>query len=201
VAIITKNALVRRDADLLGELARHQAAMVSVSITTLDAELAQRMEPRTSHPRRRLEAIADLSAQGIPCAVNVAPVIPGLTDHEIPAILEAAREAGAVAAHFVALRLPGAVAGLFETWLEENFPDRREKVLNRVRSLRGGRLNDPRFGSRMRGDGIFAEQIRALFETSRRRLGFPDERPELSTAAFRRPRDLDDPQLELFGEG
>ncbi len=198
VAVITKNALVRRDADLLGELARHGAASVSLSVTTLDPELAQRMEPRTSHPRRRLEAIAELSAQGIPCSVMVAPVVPGLTDHEMPAILKAAREAGAVSAGFVPLRLPGAVAGLFEAWLAEHFPDRREKVLNRVRSLRGGRLNDPSFGSRMHGEGIFAEQMRALFETTCRRLGFPEERPELSTAAFRRPRDPDDPQLELF---
>jgi DNA repair photolyase len=201
VAIVTKNALVRRDADLLAELARHRAVVVTLSITTLDAELAQRMEPRTSHPRRRLDAIAELTAQGIPCGVNVAPVVPGLTDHEMPAILEAARKAGAVAAYFVPLRLPGAVAGLFEAWLAENFPDRREKVLNRVRSLRGGRLNDPRFGDRMRGEGIFAEQMRALFSTSCRRLGFPEERPELSTAAFRRPRDPGDPQLELFAAG
>jgi DNA repair photolyase len=199
VAVITKNALVRRDADLLGELARHRAVAVSLSITTLDPELAQRMEPRASHPRRRLEAVAALTAQGIPCSVMVAPVVPGLTDHEMPAILKAAREAGAVGAGFVPLRLPGAVAGLFAAWLAEHFPDRREKVLNRIRSLRGGRLNDPNFGSRMHGEGIFAEQMRALFETACRRLGFPEERPELSTAAFRRPRDPGDPQLELFG--
>ncbi len=198
VAVVTKNALVRRDADLLAELARHRAVAVTLSITTLDVELAQRMEPRTSHPRLRLEAIAELSALGIPCGVNVAPVVPALTDHEMPAILAAARQAGAVAASFVPLRLPGAVAGLFEAWLAENFPDRREKVLNRVRSLRGGRLNDPRFGKRMRGEGIFAAQMRALFATSCRRLGFPEEQPELSTAAFRRPRDPGEPQLELF---
>jgi DNA repair photolyase len=201
VAVITKNALVRRDADVLAELARHDAVMVSLSVTTLDPELAQRMEPRTPHPRRRLETIAELTARGIPCGVNVAPVIPGLTDHELPAILAAARAAGAVAAGFVPLRLPGAVAELFAAWLAEHFPDRRDKVLNRVRSLRGGRLNDPRFGSRMRGEGVFAEQIRALFATTCRRLGFPAKRPALSTASFRRPRDPGDRQLGLFPGG
>ncbi|MGH9360462.1 MAG: PA0069 family radical SAM protein [Thermoanaerobaculia bacterium] len=197
VTIITKNALVRRDADLLADLAGDRAALVCLSVTTLDGELAQRMEPRTSHPRRRLEAIAHLTAQGIPCAVLVSPVIPGLTDHEMPAILAAAHEAGAVAARFLPLRLPGAVAGLFQQWLAEHYPERRDKVLNRIRSLRGGRLNDPRFGSRMRGEGIFAEQMRALFETSCRRLGYPEQGPELSTAAFRRPG-APGAQLDLF---
>ncbi|HEX5758122.1 MAG TPA: PA0069 family radical SAM protein [Thermoanaerobaculia bacterium] len=198
VVIVTKNALVRRDGDLLADLARDRAAMVCLSITTLDGELAQRMEPRTSHPRRRLEAIADLTARGVPCAVLVSPVVPGLTDHEMPGILAAAREAGAVSARFLPLRLPGAVAELFQQWLAEHYPDRRDKVLNRIRSLRGGRLNDPRFGSRMQGEGIFAEQMRALFETSCRRLGFPEQGPELSTAAFRRPSEPG-AQLDLFG--
>ena len=197
VTIITKNALVRRDADLLADLARDQAALVCLSVTTLDGELAQRMEPRTAHPRRRLEAIADLTAQGVPCAVLVSPVIPGLTDHEMPAILKAAREAGAVSARFLPVRLPGAVAGLFQQWLSEHYPDRADKVLNRIRGLRGGRLNDPRFGSRMRGDGIFAEQMQALFETSCRKLGYPEDGPELSTAAFRRPPEPG-AQLGLF---
>jgi DNA repair photolyase len=194
VAIITKNALVRRDADHLAELARHQAALVCISVTTLDPSLTQRMEPRTSHPRKRLEAISELSSQGIPVAVLVSPVVPGLTDHEMPAILAAAREAGAATAHFIPLRLPGAVAGLFEEWLERHFPDRKDKVLNRIRGMRGGRLNDPNFGSRMQGEGIFAEQMRALFHTTCRKLGFQDERAELSTAAFRRPG----AQLGLF---
>ena len=197
VVIVTKNALVRRDADLLADLARDRAALVCLSVTTLDGELAQRMEPRTAHPRRRLEAIADLTAQGVPCAVLVSPVIPGLTDHEMPAILKAAREAGAVSARFLPVRLPGAVAGLFQQWLAEHYPDRADKVLNRIRGLRGGRLNDPRFGSRMRGDGIFAEQMRALFETSCRKLGYPEDGPELSTAAFRHPPEPG-AQLGLF---
>ena len=196
VAVITKSALVRRDADLLAELARHEAAIVCLSITTLDPEVAQRMEPRASHPRERLAAIEHLTAQGVPCAVNVAPVVPGLTDHEMPAILEAAAKAGAVSAGYVPLRLPGAVAALFEEWLGEHFPERRDKVLNRIRELRGGRLNDPRFGSRMRGEGIFAEQMRSVFKTYCRRHGLNERKVELSTAAFRRPAGA---QLDLFG--
>jgi DNA repair photolyase len=195
VTIVTKNALVRRDADLLAELARHRAAAVCVSVTTLDPEVARRMEPRTSVPRERLAAIAELTAAGIPCIAMLAPIVPGLTDHEIPRLLAAVQGAGAVAARFLPLRLPGAVAGLFDEWLETHFPERKEKVLHRIREMRGGRLNDPRFGSRMRGDGIFAEQMRALFETSCRRLGLPSRGPELSTAAFRRPPG---PQLDLF---
>jgi len=126
----------------------------------------------------------------------VAPVIPGLTDHEIPTILGAARDAGATAAGFVLLRLPHGVSEIFADWLERHYPDRKDKVLNRVREMRGGALNDPRFGSRMRGEGVFAEQIRALFETSCRRLGLNESRASLSTDAFRRP--VRDGQLGLF---
>ena len=187
VAVITKNELVTRDVDLLAELAAHQAARVSLSITTLDGELARRMEPRASHPRDRLKAVSRLAAAGVPVTVMVAPIVPALTDHEIPRILEAAAAAGAQAAGYTVMRLPGAVAGLFEGWLDRHFPDRRDKVLERIRSLRGGRLNDPRFGSRMRGEGIFAEQIRALFHTARRRHGLDRPLPDLSAAAFRRP--------------
>lgn len=194
VAVITKNELVTRDIDHLQELAAHQAAAVAISITTLDGELARRMEPRASHPRDRLKAIERLAAAGIPTSVMVAPVVPGITDHEIPKILEAAAAAGAQGAGYVMLRLPGAVAGLFESWLEEHFPDRKNKVLNRVREMRGGKIYDSAFGSRMRGEGVFAEQIRATFETFRRRYGLDQPRPELSTAAFRRPGE----QLSLF---
>ncbi|HZF10918.1 MAG TPA: PA0069 family radical SAM protein [Thermoanaerobaculia bacterium] len=199
VAIITKNALVARDADLLAELAAHQAALACISITTLDPEIARVMEPRASHPRDRLAAVATLSAAGVPCAVLAAPMVPGLTDHELPAILAAAAEAGARAAHFIPLRLPGAVSGLFEQWLTEHFPDRKEKVLNRIRGMRGGRLNDPRFGSRMRGEGIFAEQMKALYETACRRHGLNTRSLDLSTAAFRRPGPAGPAQLDLFG--
>jgi DNA repair photolyase len=195
VAVITKNHLVTRDADVLGRLAAHGAAAVVLSITTLDPELARKMEPRTSTPARRLDAVARLAAAGIPVGVNVAPVIPGLTDHEIPAILKAARKAGATFAGHVVVRLPHAVKDLFETWLGQHFPDRKEKVLHRVREVRDGALNDPRFGSRMAGRGPYADQIHALFRLSAKKAGFPDVHPELSTAAFRHPPG---PQLTLF---
>ncbi len=187
VAIITKNALVKRDIDLLSDLAQHQAVAVFVSVTTLDGELVQRMEPRTSHPRQRFEALRALSQAGIPCGVLVAPVIPGLNDHEIPAILDQAAQAGARAAGYVLLRLPGAVAGLFEEWLEAHYPDRKDKILHLLRSSRDGQLNDPRFGKRMRGSGVFADHVRSLFHTSRRRHGLLERKLHLSTAAFRRP--------------
>ncbi|HMB52538.1 MAG TPA: radical SAM protein, partial [Thermoanaerobaculia bacterium] len=196
VGVITKNRMIVRDADLLAELASHGAAMASISITTLDVELARKLEPRASAPRDRLRAVEELTAAGVPVSVMVAPVVPGLTDHELPAILEAAAEAGAVGAGCLPVRLPGAVAPLFEAWLAEHYPDRKEKVLNRIRSLRGGKLNDPRFGHRMRGHGVFAEQIRALFETARRRVGLDRRGLELSTTAFRRPGG---DQMVLFG--
>ncbi len=195
VSVITKNHLVVRDADLLAGLARVDAASVTLSITTLDEDLRRVMEPRTSGPRRRLDAIRALREAGVPAGVMVGPVIPGLTEPELPAILEAAAEAGATHANYVVLRLPHGVAGLFERWLEDHLPGRKDKVLNRIRSLRGGELNDPRFGSRMRGEGVFAEEIRALFEIARRRAGLPRRGKPLSTAAFRRPGAA---QTELF---
>lgn len=194
VAIITKNYLVTRDVDLLRELARHHAVSVKISITTLDPALQRVMEPRASPPARRLAAIEELAGHGIPVGVMVAPVIPGLTDHELPAILAAAAEAGAGHASHIPLRLPHGVADIFQEWLELNFPDRKERVLNRVREMRGGKLNDARFGSRMRGEGKYAEQLRALFHVTRTRLGLAARGPELSTAAFRRPT----AQLGLF---
>jgi len=199
VGVVTKNALVARDADHLGELARHGAASVFLSVTSLDGDLTRVMEPRTSHPRLRLATIRKLAAAGIPTGVLVAPVVPGLNDHEIPAILEAAAEAGARSAGFILLRLPGAVEGLFQAWLEEHFPDRKDKVLNRLREMRGGRLHDPRFGHRMRGEGVFAEQIKSLFATARRRFGLAARGMELATAAFRRPRE-DGAQMSLFDD-
>jgi DNA repair photolyase len=186
VGVITKNALVARDADVLAELARFKAARVFLSITTLDANLARIMEPRTSTPENRLDAIRQLTAAGVPVGVMVAPVVPGITDHEMPKILAAAREAGAKWAGFVVLRLPWAVAPLFEKWLEEHFPDRKEKVLNRVRDLRGGKLYDAKWGLRGKGEGIFAEQIKTLFEVACRKTGMNEEDDELSTEHFRR---------------
>ena len=186
VAIITKNHLVTRDIDILSELAKYGAISVAVSVTTLDADLARIMEPRTTTPQLRLEAIAALASAGIPATVMVAPVIPAITDHEMPAILRAARDAGATSAGFVVLRLPWAVAPLFEHWLEERFPDRKEKVLNRIRDLRGGKLYDPRWGVRGRGEGIFAEQIASIFNITCRKLGFNERSLDLSTEHFRR---------------
>ena len=186
-AIITKNQLVTRDIDLLMELARHRAIAVFLSVTTLDADLARIMEPRASTPALRLEAIRALAQAGIPVGVMVAPTLPGLTDHEMPSIIAAAAQAGARFAGYVVLRLPYAVKSLFERWLEEHMPDRKAKVLNRIRAVRGGKLNDPRFKSRMRGEGIFAEQIAKLFTASCRKAGILGRHPELSTAAFRRP--------------
>jgi DNA repair photolyase len=195
VAVITKNALVTRDIDHLAALAEHGAAAVFLSITTLDPELARKMEPRASHPRDRLDAVRQLSAAGIPTGVMMAPIVPAITDHEIAKVLEAAAEAGARTAGYVLMRLPGAVAGLFEGWLAEHFPDRKEKVLHRIQELRGGKMNDPRFGSRMRGEGVYADQIRATFQMFRRKHGLDQLFPSLSTAAFRRPGE----QMSLFG--
>ncbi len=195
VVIITKNHLVTRDLDLLGELARHDAGAVYLSVTTLDASLARTMEPRTSQPARRLAAIEALAHAGIPTGVLVAPVIPGLTDHEMPAIIAAAAQAGARFAAYVLLRLPHAVAPLFEAWLAEHQRSKKGKVLNRIRSMRGGSLNDPRFGSRMKGEGIFAEQIAGLFSIACRKAGLGPRDLHLSTAAFQRP---DSTQPALF---
>ena len=187
VVVVTKNHLVTRDMDLLSELARYGAAAVAVSLTTLDDDLRRVMEPRTSRPVRRLAAIRKLSEAGIPVGVMTAPVIPGLNDHELPNLLSAAAEAGATFAGYVPVRLPGAVAPLFEEWLERHFPDRKEKVLVRIRSMRGGKLNDPEFGSRMKGGGVYAEHISRLFGVSCRRAGIERGRfPKLSTASFRK---------------
>jgi DNA repair photolyase len=196
VTVVTKNQLVTRDVDLLERLASHQAVAVLLSMPTHDPVLRRVLEPRTSPPGARLAALSTLRAAGIPAGVLVAPVIPGLTDHEIPAVLSAAAEAGATFAGYQLLRLPGAVAPLFEQWVERHFPERSEKVLARIRDTRGGRLNDPRFGARMRGEGIHAEQIGRLFEVACRRAGLTGGFPELSVASFRRPGVL---QLELFG--
>ncbi|HVG24456.1 MAG TPA: PA0069 family radical SAM protein [Thermoanaerobaculia bacterium] len=186
VAIITKNHLVTRDADLLAELAAHDAARVFISITTLDNNLQRTMEPRTSTPELRLDAVKKLADAGVPVGVMVAPVVPAITDHEMPQILAAARDAGARWAGYVNLRLPWAVAPLFEQWLEEQFPDRKEKVLNRVREMRDGKLYNAQWGTRGRGTGIFADQMEALFDVTCRRLGLNETDQELSVAAFRR---------------
>ncbi|HTU22402.1 MAG TPA: PA0069 family radical SAM protein [Gemmataceae bacterium] len=187
VGVVTKSHLVCRDSDLLAELAQYQAAAAFLSITTLDAELARRMEPRATQPTGRLAAIEELTHAGVPVGVLVAPVIPGLTDHELPAILEAAAKAGARCAGYVLLRLPHGLGPLFEQWLRQHYPERCDKVLSRLRDMRGGEIYDPRFGSRMRGEGVLAEQIASLFALGCRRAGIGSRFPSLSTAAFRRP--------------
>jgi DNA repair photolyase len=187
VGIVTKNHLVARDLDILADLARHQCVAVYLTITTLDAELSGKLEPRASRPQHRLRAIRELAAAGIPAGVMVAPVIPGLTEHELPSILEAAADAGAVNAGYVVLRLPHAVKDIFVDWLERNEPLKKERVLARVRDLRGGKLNVAEWGTRMKGEGIFAEQIHDMFKVAVKRTGLNEHRSALSTAHFRRP--------------
>jgi DNA repair photolyase len=187
IAIITKNALVTRDIDLFQHLAEFQAVSVAISITSLDTELQRVLEPRASAPHERLRAIEKLARAGIPTSVMVAPIIPGLTDSETPAILEAAASAGATRAGHIVLRLPHGLRELFDDWLLTHRPLRREKVLHRLESLRDGKLNDPRFGSRMRGEGLFAKQIADVFRLWARKHGMDAPHPPLSVAAFRRP--------------
>lgn len=187
VGIVTKNHLVTRDVDLLAQLAKFNAAMVYVSITTLDAELTPKLEPRASLPKLRIAAIQTLHEAGVPVGVLLAPMIPGLNDHELPRILEAAAAAGAQSAGMIPLRLPFAVKDIFSDWLTRHFPDRKDNVLNRLRSLQGGRLNQAEFGSRMRGQGIWAEQLRQMFDVAARKAGLNRRDTELSTAHFRRP--------------
>jgi len=195
VGIITKNFLVTRDRDLLGELARHDCAMVNVSITSLDADLAGKLEPRAARPEHRLRAVRLLAEAGVPVNVLVAPIIPGLNDHEVPAILDAVAAAGAVRAAYVVLRLPFSVKDIFLEWLDRHEPLKKDRILARVRELRGGKLYNATFGERMKGEGLFAEQIKQLFEVSARRAGLNRTEIKLSTARFRRPGGT---QLELL---
>ena len=187
ISILTKNALVTRDIDLLLQLAEDNAVTVALSITTLNAQLQRILEPRASSSQQRLRALEKLSKAGIPTGVMIAPILPGLTDIETPALLEAAASAGARWAGQTVLRLPHGVRDLFDDWLLTHRPLRRKKVLSRIESLRGGRLNDSRFGTRMRGEGRFAEQISDLFHLWRRRQGLDRRPPTLSTECFRRP--------------
>jgi DNA repair photolyase len=189
VVMITKNFLITRDLDLISELAKYNAAKIFLSITTLDTELARVLEPRTSSPQARLKAIEIFSKAGIPVGVNVAPVIPGLTMHEMPQILKAARAAGAEMAGYVPLRLPLTVKPIFIQWLEENRPLAKDKVLNQIRDIRGGKLNSSEFGSRMRGEGVWADQLEKMFELYTRKEGLNVTKYKLSTEHFRRVTD------------
>ena len=169
--------------------------MVFISVTSLDNDLARELEPRASQPQRRLAAIEQLAAAGVPVGSLVAPVIPGLTDHEMPAIVAAVAKAGATAAGYVPLRLPFGVAPLFEEWLTLHRPLQKEKILGRVREIRGGRMNDPNFGSRMQGEGVYARHIAELFDLCCKKAHLNTVRPKLSVASFRRSTT---PQLPLF---
>lgn len=189
VSIITKNALVLRDLDLLGPMGARGLVHVNVSVTTLDSALCRTMEPRASAPAARLRAVRELSAVGVPVRVLVAPVVPGLTDHELPSILAAVKDAGARAAGYILLRLPLAVAPVFVDWLERAVPDRKDKVLTRIRDVRGGKLNESTFGQRMVGQGEFADQIRAMFWVFARRHGLDGDLPQYDTSLFRPPPD------------
>ena len=196
-AIITKNALVTRDIDYLSELASFNASTVNMSVTTLDGHLARTMEPRASQPERRIQAIEKLTAAGIPVNVIIGPVIPGLNDHEIPQILERAAAAGASTASYVMLRLPYGVKDLFQDWLATYFPDRKDRVINRIRDVRGGELYNSNFGDRMRGEGVYAEQIDQMFKLYRRKYNLLSRGDHLlSAAAFRRVEDSN--QMSLF---
>jgi DNA repair photolyase len=197
VGIITKNALVLRDLDLLKTLAEHRAVRVSLSITSLDRQIARCMEPRTSSPDARLRAIKELSAAGIPTNVMVAPIIPGLNDSEISAILTAAREAGAQSAGYVLLKLATTVKEVFLDWLKRNYPDRLPRIETLIRSTRGGRLNDSQFGRRQRGTGPVADMVADTFRVWTTKLGFPDDTPPLNCEAFRPPK-VTSGQLTLF---
>ena len=189
VSIVTKNHLVLRDIDLLSELAKYKAVVVMLSVTTLDADLAHRLEPRASAPRQRIDAIRQLRVAGIPAGVMTAPIIPGLNDSEIPALLNAAGEAGALFAGYTVARLPVSVKEVFAAWLDEHFPDRKDKILGRVADTQGSTLSHGDFGKRLRGEGVWADQIAGLFRVSVKRAGIPQKRAELSAASFRRPLD------------
>lgn len=190
VSIITKNFLVTRDIDVLKELARYDAAHVTVSITTLNTDLAAKMEPRASTPSHRLRAIEMLARAGIPVGVNVAPIVPGLNDREIPAVLEAAKEAGATDAGYTMLRLPHGVKDVFQEWLKVNFPEKLDRIIGTVRSVRGGKLYVSDFATRMKGEGPYAEQVQQMFHVFRERLGFGVGSRGLRTEHFRRPGEM-----------
>ncbi len=197
VVLITKNHLITRDVDLLAELARYQATAVYISITTLKPELAHKLEPRASAPKMRLEAIRMLHEAGVPVGVATAPIIPGLNDSEIPALIEAAQAAGAQFAGYTVVRLPFAVKDVFKAWLDQHFPGMKEKILNRIEETQGRTMSHGEFGKRLKGVGVWSEQTAALFRVALTRAGLLHRRPEVSAEHFRRPRDPGG-QMELF---
>jgi DNA repair photolyase len=198
LSLITKSALILRDVDILGPMGRSGLARAAVSVTTLDRGLARVMEPRAATPERRLSAIRGLAEAGVPTIVMFAPVIPGLNDHELEAVLRRAAEAGAVGAGYVALRLPLEIKDLFREWLDAKLPDRSQRVMSLVRQMRGGRDYDAKWGQRMKGEGPIAEVIGQRFKMARRRFGLDATQPPLDTSQFSIPPRAGD-QLDLFG--
>ena len=195
--LITKSALIERDIDLLTPVAAKGVVAATISITTLDHSLSRILEPRAASPARRLRTVSTLAAAGIPVTVNVAPIIPFINEPEIERVLESAAEAGAWQAHYTVLRLPWEVAPLFMQWLEAHFPDRAERVMNRVRDMRGGKNYDSQFGKRMTGEGAWAALIRQRFEKATAKLRLNREIPPLRNDLFIAPQ-LATPQLDLF---
>ena len=198
VSVLSKSALVARDVDILGPMAAMGLARAAVSITTLDRKLARSMEPRAATPERRLWALRQLTAAGVPSIVMFAPVIPGLNDHELEAVLQRAAEAGATGAGYVVLRLPLEIKDLFQEWLESDHPNRASRVMSLVRQMRGGKDYDAQWGMRMKGQGPIAELIAKRFAIAKRRFGLDAERTPLDVTQFRVPPKAGD-QLDLFG--
>jgi DNA repair photolyase len=199
VGLITKSALIERDIDVLGEMAQHNLAAVCISLTTLNHDISRLMEPRTSAPRRRLQTVERLAKAGIPVSVNIAPVIPFLTDSELESILQQAADAGATRASYILLRLPWELKPLFRDWLHNHFPLKAMHVMSRLAEMRDGRENDPRFGTRMVGEGVFAKLLAERFARACARAGLNDDgrrrARELDTTQFRAPRTLQQPSL------
>lgn len=196
VGIITKNNLITRDLDILQDMAKRNLVSATISITSLNVELARTLEPRTSSPAGRLEAVKALASAGVPVNVNIAPAIPGLNDHEIPAILKAASEAGARSASLVAVRLPHSVKDIFSDWLATHRPEAQTKILNHIRGMRGGELYKSEWGDRMSGTGVYAENMQRIFKIFSEKYGLNRDYPELSTNHFKRPKN----QLSLFDD-
>jgi DNA repair photolyase len=205
-AAITKSSLIERDLDLLVPMAVRHQVMVAITVTTLDADIARTLEPRAATPSRRLRTIRTLTEAGIPVGVSIAPVIPFVTEPDMERVLEACAEAGATSASYIVLRLPWEVAPLFKDWLAAHFPDRAERVMNRVRDMRGGKDYDASFAHRMKGEGLWADLLKQRFHQAARRVGLKErQRGMLDMSAFRRPhspspqsRERDNPQLDLF---
>ncbi len=196
VAIITKNQLVARDVDILDEMASYNAAHVSISVTSLDSHVARKMEPRASQPHLRLKAMEILAKAGVSVGCMIGPVVPGLTDHEIPNILKAAANAGATSAHYTMIRLPYSVKEHFQIWLRENFPDRAERVLSHIREVRHGKLYESAFGERMTGSGVYADQVANMMKLFKKKYNLEKHGRHLSIAQFR--SNAKAAQLSLF---